>query len=319
MWLIFTYSLPTAKSPERVKIWRRLNAIGAIQLKNSFYILPHSDENLEHFQWLSSEVEAMKGQAVMFKTEKLENIKDEEVIRLFRNDRDNRETCIANSLRAIQAAYTSRKKKNLPELAKLKKALLHTKKDAIVLKTIDFFAFGTADRLLEKIEQLKNNLNAGSDEPKPQAIPERAISDFQNRTWATRPRPFIDRVASYWLIKRFIDKESHLRFISEEELSQATKDGLVSFDMKGAVFTHIGKLVTFEVLQESFKIKDPSVRCIGQLIHQIDLKDEMFHCEEARGVETILTGLLKKYSQDDDAMTAGLELFDLISNGLVQA
>lgn len=312
MWLIFTYSLPAVKSPERVKIWRRLNVIGAIQLKNSFYILPDSDVNHEHFQWLSGEVEAMNGQAVLFKTDKLENMEDKEIVRLFHNDRDSRGACIVNSLHEIQTACANLKKKKLPELTKLRKALSHVERDTIFLKTIDFFDFGTADRLLEKIGLLKNNLSSGPGESKPQAIPQRAISDFQNRTWATRPRPFIDRVASYWFIKRFIDKESHLRFISEEELPKATKAGWISFDMKGAVFTHVGKLVTFEVIQESFAIKDPVVKHVGQLVHQIDLKDEMFYCEEARGVETILTGILQKYSLDDDAMAAGLELFDLL-------
>ncbi len=318
MWLVFTYGLPAAQSPERVKIWRRLSGIGAIQLKTSLYILPDSDENREHFQWLGSEVEAMKGQAVLLKTEKMENIKDEEIIRLFHNDRDSRGTRIANTLQAIQVACASRKKKNLPEWAKLKKALLHTEKETLALKSIDFFGFGTAEHLLEKIEKLKRYFTTEPTELKPGAIPLRAISDFQKRTWATRPRPFIDRVASFWLIKRFIDKEAQLRFISEAELPRATAKGWVSFDMKGAVFTHTGKSVTFEVLRESFRINDPLVQRIGQLVHQIDLKDEMFYSEEAKGVETILRGILQKYSQDEDAMAAGLLLFDTLGQGLAK-
>jgi hypothetical protein len=139
------------------------------------------------------------------------------------------------------------------------------------------------------------------DEPHPTAgrIPLLDATQYQGRTWATRRRPWIDRVGSAWLIRRFIDREARFRWLVKP--SDCPK-GALGFDYDGATFTHVGDRVTFETLIASFGLEDkPALMRIAAIVHSLDIGGEAV--AEAKGLEAVLSGALERVA-DDDALLA---------------
>jgi len=137
------------------------------------------------------------------------------------------------------------------------------------------------------------------------------IDDYQDKTWATRKKPFVDRFASAWLIKKFIDKNASFTFIDEKDLENMSKD-VIPFDIRGGRFTHEGDLCTFEVLTKSFNLKDKTLRKIAEIVHELDMKDEKFRTPEAKGIEDILSGIRKTVKDDHEALRKGMTIFELL-------
>jgi hypothetical protein len=176
----------------------------------------------------------------------------------------------------------------------------------------DFFSAERGRSVGGRVRQLEAALKGldkeGSEEK--QVILAKKASLYQKRVWITRTRPFVDRMASAWLIRRFIDKAAVFQFIEERELS-ARKDA-VAFDMRGGEFTHHGDLCTFEVLVKAFGIKDKAVKKIAQLVHDMDVKDDKYGNAEATGVEDILSGIRKTAQDDTDALERGMAVFEML-------
>ena len=134
------------------------------------------------------------------------------------------------------------------------------------------------------------------------------IEEYQDKTWATRKRPFVDRFASAWLIKKFIDENASFVFIDENNLDKMDKD-VIPFDIRGGRFTHAGDLCTFEVLMKSFSLKDKTLRKIAEIVHELDVKDDKFSNPEAKGIEDILSGIRKTAKDDNESLGKGIAIF----------
>ncbi|MCL4474895.1 MAG: chromate resistance protein, partial [Nitrospirae bacterium] len=145
----------------------------------------------------------------------------------------------------------------------------------------------------------------------PMTISTKSVTAYQGKIWVTRKKPFIDRMASAWLIKRFIDKSASFDFIDEKDAVAVGRDAIV-FDLSDGEFTHKGDLCTFEVLLRSFSLKDKTLRKLGELVHVLDIKDEKYRIPEARGVEEILTGIRKRAVDDRDALEKGMTVFEML-------
>jgi hypothetical protein len=137
------------------------------------------------------------------------------------------------------------------------------------------------------------------------------IEDYQHKTWVTRKRPFVDRFASAWLIKKFIDKNASFDFIDEKDLDNKNKN-VIPFDIRGGRFTHAGNLCTFEVLMKSFGLKDRTMRKIAEIVHELDLKDDKFRAPEAKGIEDILSGIRKTAKDDHESLEKGISIFEML-------
>ena len=137
------------------------------------------------------------------------------------------------------------------------------------------------------------------------------IEDYQDKTWVTRKKPFVDRFASAWLIKKFIDKNASFAFIDEKGLDSVGEDD-ISFDIRGGRFTHAGDLCTFEVLMKSFNLKDKTLRKILEIVHELDLKDDKFRTPEAKGIEDILSGIRKTAKDDYECLEKGMAIFEML-------
>ena len=123
--------------------------------------------------------------------------------------------------------------------------------------------------------------------------------------------PFVDRMASAWLIKKFIDSYAKFQFIDERETAKVEAE-TVTFDIKEGEFTHIGDMCTFEVIVKSFGVKDRIVRKIAELVHELDMKDDKFHSNEAAGIEDVLTGIRKTGKGDTDILERGIAVFEML-------
>jgi hypothetical protein len=181
------------------------------------------------------------------------------------------------------------------------------------VRKIDFYSSGTAKALEKKVKELEADTKKYSVAAVKQkaVIVQRNIKQYQGRVWVTRKRPFVDRMASAWLIKRFIDPRAVFRFVDEQDTKQPDGDA-VTFDMRNAELTHIADMCTFEVILKSFNLKAKPLLKIASIVHELDMKDEKQKNFESRGIEEILTGIRKTAGSDEEAIEKGMAVFEML-------
>lgn len=314
-WLLFFYSVPSRPVSIRMKIWRRLSKAGAVQIKGAAYILPMTEEHYEFFQWLVSEVSALGGEAAFTRVGAFDSLKDREIVALFNTHKDEDYRPIGKVLEDIETRADSIKKgsgghnlKTLSgQLAKITKSFEES------VKT-DFFSSTTGSALRSRLNTLKifaKGISGAAPAARPVSVSSRRPEDYRGKTWATRTRPFIDRMASAWLIRNFIDRKAIFKLMNEGDLSAVTGD-YVTFDLSGGTFTHIGDLCTFEVLVKTFGIKDKAARKIAEIVHELDIRDDKYSNAESAGLEEILSGLRKAVKDDNELLEKGMSVFEML-------
>jgi hypothetical protein len=240
-WLLLLHQLPAKPDYLRVKIWRRMQQIGAIPLKNAAWVLPEGESSREDFEWVMREIQAAGGEAVLCDARFVAGLSESQ----------------RQSLQALMAPR--------PRGA-------------------------TSDRA-----------NAQS------------IDAQQGRVWVTRKNVFVDRMASAWLIRRYVDPQAQFKFVSDSYEPVALE---VGFDMFGGQFTHVGDACTFEVLASSFVPGDATVAKIAQIVHDIDLKDEKYGHPMAPGIEAALSGLCATIEDDVARLHRSADLLDWVHASL---
>lgn len=311
-WIVFSSSLAAGQQSLRVKVWRRLAAIGAVPLKNALWILPGRDDCREHLGWLAQEVEAEGGEAVMLTCSDLGGVCEDDARQLFRQARDADYAAVeaeASRLGALLAASPGDEAAGRAARAFLRKG----QGRLATIADIDFFPSGRGEAARLRLDDLAKALGGGA---AGQASPRCRVRDFRGRTWVTRQRPYIDRLASFWLVRRRIDAGAAIRFLAKGEAVPA-EPLFVSFDMPGADFTHRGGQVTFQVLAEDFGIRDMAVRRLMAIVRAIDLADDSGEegglPAEARAVRDVLDGLVKISTTDAELLERAILLFDALA------
>jgi hypothetical protein len=315
-WILFFYSVPSKPASNRMKVWRKLMKAGALQLKGAVYILPFNDEHYEFLQWLVSEIAEMKGEGAFTRIKKIDTMKDSEVIALFNQQRADDYITIEKTLYDLERRVTSIQKgakaKNVRGLLQ-QFSKLH--KEFEEVKRVDFFSSGEGEALNKRTKRVGAELKtlAGTEPKKesPVTITTRSVTAYKRKIWLTRKKPFIDRMASAWLIRRFIDKSASFDFIDEKDLDTVSKDSVV-FDMREGDFTHAGDMCTFEVLIKSFVLRDKVLKKMAEIVHDLDMKDEKYNATEAKGLEDILIGIRKTAKDDRDALERGMQVFEML-------
>ena len=294
-WLLLLMSLPPRPSSLRVRTWRRLKALGAVALKSGAYLLPFSPDRYEQFQWLAQEVQKDRGEATLLKLERVENVKQAEVIRLSHEARNADYQALTDRYRKLGSGRRARAAEELARLAR----------ELDRLADIDFFDAPGRQQALRAREAAERRI-VGS--PKGSARPAASLdlASLQGRSWATRPRPHVDRIASAWLIKRFLDPAAEFVFAPPDDVPA----GAIPFDMAGVELGHHGDDCTFETLLHRSGLHDRRLRAIAEIVHEADLRDGKFPREEARGLDLVLRGLLAAVKNDHEALAQGLTLFD---------
>lgn len=314
-WLLFFYSIPSRPVSSRMKIWRRLLKAGAVQIKGAVYVLPYSEENFELCQWFVSEVTSMGGEGAFVSVERVETMTDEEIIELFNQQLNRNYSIFEKRLEEFERKIDSlRKGTGIKDGKRLSGELNKYLREFEEIRRTDFFNSVKGEALKKRIEILKAKLKKLSYPDKGKTHPEvhlRRIEDYQRKIWVTRKGPFVDRMASAWLIKRFIDKEAVFDFIDEKDLKRLSGEA-ITFDIRGGEFTHVGDLCTFEVLLRSFNIKDRAVKKIAEIVHEIDIRDGKYRNPETIGIEELLRGIRKTAGDDRDALERGISLFEML-------
>jgi len=296
-WLLLVFTLPAAKASARVGVWRKLQRYGALALPASGYVLPNNSMNYERFEWLAASIRGSKGQAAVAQVRSFDQLRNEHIERMFTEARN----------REYQAL--ERELKRLPKnRIKAENGLVRVKKRLQQIAEIDFFSSPLRARLEEAVRlRERGGETDASRTGKPN------VKDYVRRTWITRPHPGIDRVASAWLISRFID--THAKFAFDADPRR--HPGAVPFDMFNAGgFGHIGNDCTFETLMKSFGLKDARLRLVAQAIHDADLADGRFGREEALGIDRILDGWNKQEMSNEDVLSRGMEMIEGLYHGI---
>ena len=245
-WLVFVHQLPAHPSNGRVKIWRRLQQVGAIALKNAVHVLPDSAKALEDFEWLREEVVALGGEASIFNVSSMSQADERYIV----GELKEKET-----MQAIDNQPPSPKSRGAAQIPRLDPAA------------------------------------------------------YRNRVWVTRPRPGVDRFASAWLIRRFIDRDATFAFAAAPD----RYPDAVPFDMyQAGGFKHDGDLCTFEVLQDRFGIRDAAVKRIAEVVHDIDLKEDRYKSPHTATVANLVDGLRASIPDDARLLEQGIVMFEAL-------
>src|SRR5258705_797865 len=302
-WILLIHQLPPRPTNLRVRIWRKLQKLGAVAIKNSVYVLPATEKAHEDFQWLKQEIESAGGEAAVFRAGSVEGATDEEIIATFRKARDEEFAAISAEFDGLTGAIREQSRsKHLSagrlsthetEIDKVHAELERIAANGFVYapgRTAAFIAYERCQKAM-RADQGPTGKAAVS-QTKGRTLD---VAKYQGQRWVTRRNLHVDRLASAWLIKQFIDKRPRFYFVAEGE----TVEGAIPFDTFGAEFTHHGEDSTFETMLKEFGLTESKgLREIAEIVHDIDLKDDKFHRLEAAGLNAIIEGLSKVLRND---------------------
>lgn len=289
-WQLFIVSLPTNSATVRMRIWRTLKSLGCAALRDGAYLLPASASQTA-LRDLSEETVREGGTAWLLSVQPQSSEEDLTYRVLFDRSAD-----YADWLTMLANGRTSLPTSNAQEINRTMRKL---RRDYETISGIDFFPNEASTQAEAAWKDFVHAVDAllSPDEPHAVTAPisRLDIKNYQGRTWATRRRMWVDRVASAWLIRRFIDKEA--RFLWLASPTDCPSDAL-GFDFDGAAFTHVGERVSFEVLLASFGLdQDRGLIRLGAMVHALDLGNGFV--PEASGFEAILTGARERAADDD--------------------
>lgn len=303
MWSLLIVTLPARPNAVRLRVWRALKARGAGALRDGAYLLPA--EHTGALEALADEVRAHGGSASVLALDARSDAQREELLALF--DRGEAYAQWRKTLLAAQAG-----------LAKLgeteARRRLRGVADALeALRRTDYYAGAAAEQAQADLDALRRAVDAqySRGEPQPRAaraLPRLSVRDYKGKRWATRARPWVDRLACAWFVLRFIDAAARIVWFAD---GRKPPRGAIGFDFDGARFTHIGARVTFEVMVAGFGLDgDGRLQRIGAAVHYLDAGG--IPVAEAAGLEAILAGLRELHADDDALVAAALPVFDAL-------
>jgi hypothetical protein len=292
-WLLLTFTLPKRRASQRVEVWRKLQRYGAVPLGNSGYLLPNNATTREWFEWLATAIRKYSGEASVVMVESIDNLSTPQLIGRFAEARGNEYQEVIRELQKLVAVPAEKR-------AASRVRRMRTRFNEIL--EIDFFNSPHRKRVQELLARAE--APAGPLEHAAKI----KTREYVGRVWVTRPRPGIDRSASAWLIRRFIDKKAQFAFAAEENVPPAA----IPFDMFRGGFGHRGEDCTFETLQKTFRIRDRNVAVIAQIIHDADLLDGKFGRKEGFGIDGALNGWAKQGIADQEILKRGIELISAL-------
>ena len=299
-WLLLTFTLPTKQASQRVEVWRKLRRYGTVPLGNSGYLLPSNAVNEERFQWLAISIRKYGGEASIVHVRRIDNISTPQLIGHFAEARAQEYQKLIRQLNEFSALPLQRRA--IGRLSRLRRRFQE-------IVEVDFFDSPLQKRAGELLAKADGARVATRMSETSKIDPQ----EYKSKVWVTRPRPGVDRSASAWLIRRFIDSKARFAFAPEEKVPHAS----VPFDMfhdKG--FGHRGDDCTFETLQKEFRIRDRRVRVISEIIHDADLADQKFGREEGYGIDEVLKGWARQGISDQQLLDRGMQLIEGLYHSL---
>lgn len=307
-WLLLIHQIPPRPNYLRVKVRRRLRRLGAAAVKNSVYVLPASEQAQEDLQWVAKEIIEGGGGASICEARFVDGLSDEQVVAMFHAARDADYAELAETARRLLKEVGARSGLSGRRRAQANADLVRLNRRAAEIALIDFLGAPgrkAVDRLLGDLEaRLKASARAGTSRAASGTNRGRA----RGHTWVTRKGIHVDRMASAWLIKRFIDPEARFKFVPGT--GYRPLPGEMRFDMFEAEFTHEGDHCTFEVLVQKHGLDDQGLDAVAQIVHDIDLKDSKFGRPEVPGIDRLVAGIALSHRDDEGRLNRGCALFE---------
>lgn len=303
-WLLLIHRVPARPDYLRVRIGRQLRALGAVALKNSVYVLPDTPPLRARLAALARAIVAEGGEAMVCEARLVEGLTNGAVEDLVREAREAEYAAIgaqakrlALELRGRRATHDARRRRVAQALERLR-----ARYEQVVARD-PFEARGRAGAagLLSLVEDRVQGVEEG-------AAGAAAAGPPRGATWVTRTGVMVDRIASAWLIRRFIDPAARFRFVSGR--GERPRPGEIRFDMAGADFTHADGRCTFEVLVARFGLRDSALAPIGEIVHDLDLEDDRYHRPETAGVGRMIVGLAIAEREDPARLAHGATVFE---------
>ena len=305
-WLLLGHQLPTRSSNARVKTWRRLQQIGAVPARNSVYVLPNTEQCREDFEWLRSEIVALGGEATVFAADAISAGGTQDIVTVFQRTRELEFRRLKRDIdRLIPPSKGQRPRSGAKGRMNGRTARV-LRERLIALERIDFFPTAVRAEAAASLLALEEAMQEPAPQPSVQESP-LDLAHFQNRRWVTRPRPGVDRMATAWLIRRFVDKNATFAF------AEAPSGADVPFDMYTGEFSHHGELCTFEVLVDRFRVQKPAVAKVGHVVHDLDMKDTKYDTPEAVAIGRMVDGLRALHADDATLLEHGIGIFDALA------
>jgi len=304
-WYVLIHQLPSRPLYLRAQVRRRLVKVGALVIKNSVYVLPDREECLEDLQWIAQEAVAGGGEACVCRLEFVDGLSPDALVARFRADVSARyeplKSALDRVLRQLRKPRGSSSGRAASRLVRLRRQVQE-------IARTDFFGSAAGREvsvIMTAIERVRARPSTRRDTG---TVASR--HELIGRVWVTRGDPHIDRLATAWLVRRFIDPAARFRFVDAS--GGAARAGDLSFDMTGADFTHEGDRCTFETVVARLGLRNPALRQIGEIVHDIDLKDGKFGRPDAQGIHQLIQGLVGAHRDSAARITAGLPVFDAL-------
>jgi hypothetical protein len=304
-WLLLVHTLPPKPPYLRAKVMKRLTRLGALPLKRSAYLLPADDGTLEDFQWLRQEIREEGGDAWVVEARFVAGLRDEEIRGSFRALRSNDYRALAAEARAFLDRLRDGASGQDPQTIDAERRRLLRRVEAT--RRVDFFHAAERDEVEALMSTIERLIEPGR--RKPAQAPAR--EELRSRAWVTRTGVKVDRMASAWLIRRFIDPAATFVFVAPENASSIP--GALRFDMFEGEFTHDGNRCTFEVLLTvSERTTDRGLAAIAQIVHDLDLRDDLYQRPETAGVAALIDGIVSRFDDDHRRIAESTPLFDAL-------
>jgi hypothetical protein len=300
-WILLLHQIPPNPGYLRAKVMRRLNQLGALPIKNSAYILPDNEETQEDFEWLRREIAQGGGEGWTFRCDSLGGLSDAEIEDRFRKLRTPDFAALAEECRTLLEQLRGKRGEPVGE-----SALRKLRRRQEELGRIDFFQAQGRQEVEVLMKEIERSLE-GSGAASGTAA---ATREYHGRTWVTRKGVKVDRMASAWLIRRFIDPAA--KFVFVDPANYQHRDQELRFDMFEGEFTHEGELCTFEVLTKLVGAEDTALQAIGEVVHDIDLKEARYQRPETAGIAPLIDGIALRHSDDARRLEEGATIFDAL-------
>jgi hypothetical protein len=313
-WLLLIHQIPPKPDYLRVKIGRRLQRVGAVAIKNSVYVLPPTPEAFEDFQWIVREIEEGGGDAFVSEASLVgDGLTDNAVRARFDAARNEEYRAVLADARFLltgmrrpakrpPTAKSPAKRKGIRQTNEHELAQLRRRYEAV--RKIDFFGGSEGAALADALSAIQQAIR-DRDAP---ARGKRSATPLDGATWVTRRDIYVDRMASAWLIQRFIDHRARFRFVDPPHYTHAP--GELRFDMFEGEYTHVGDACTFETLVARFIPNDPALGEIAEIVHDVDCKDAKYKREAAQGLARLIDGVAALCPRDEDRIERGAQLFE---------
>jgi hypothetical protein len=306
-WLLLVHHIPPDPPYLRAKVLRRLTQSGAVPLKRSAYLLPESDAALEDFEWLRRLIDEQGGNAWIVQGALIGGLSDAQARELFRAARRKDYDEVLVDARPLLESV--RRGRTTPSEGSPEPEWRRLQRRVQAIEAIDFFHAEGAKEVRTVMTEIERTLH-----PTGKAASATPVSQLRARTWVTRTGIKVDRMASAWLIRRFIDPAATFAFVAPDG---QVPEGAIRFDMFEGEFTHQADRCTFEVLLHAAgRAEDKALAAIGEAIHDLDLHDERYQRPEAAGLRLVLDGIVARHRDDVQRLAESGPLFDALYEGL---